>query len=200
MQANKVVIIEKQKRDFVNNEKWQIRKKIFKIFRKIPYSEVYVKSQKILDKILQLPDFQKAQKVFTYVSFGKEVSTRQLINEIFRQGKICLVPKVNREKKCLEIYKIKQWLDLKRGFKGILEPRKNCLKITDYQSIDVAFIPLVAGDKENFRIGYGKGYFDKLFEKNFSSTKIIGLAFDFQILPKIPFEKHDVKVSFFITA
>ena len=180
-------------------EKQKIRSQILSLRKTFSYDKARISSKKILEKIYCLSEFQQAQIVFTYVSFGKEVRTYELIEELFKTGKSCLVPKVNREKNELDLFQINNWLDLKRGYKGILEPRKNCRKITDYKTISIAFIPGVAFDKKRNRLGYGKGFFDKLLSEFHKETLIIGLAFRFQILEKLPHEKHDIKVQLVIS-
>ena len=52
-------------------------------------------------------------------------------------------------------------------------------------------------DKEKNRIGYGKGYYDKLLKT--TCAKKIALAFELQIVEKIPAEEHDVKVDKILT-
>jgi 5-formyltetrahydrofolate cyclo-ligase len=58
-------------------------------------------------------------------------------------------------------------------------------------------VPGIAFDKQGYRIGHGKGYYDRLL-KNVSILKI-GFAFNLQILEKIPSEKHDIKINKIIT-
>lgn len=175
--------------------KQHLRETIFTLRKSVPYTTIRLHSQRILEKIKKLPAFQQAKTVFTYISFGKEVRTYELIDEIFKQKKICLVPRVNREKNILDVYEIKKWLDLKRGYRGILEPRKTCKKITSYATLDLAFIPCVCVDQKGCRLGYGKGFFDKLLAKFSAKTTTMCLAFDFQVVKKIPSQKHDIPVK-----
>ena len=79
---------------------------------------------------------------------------------------------------------------------GIPEPFKN--KVI---SPDILFVPLVAFDRDLFRIGYGGGYYDrylaKLKKKKFFIS--IGLAFSFQKVKKIPLNNFDKKLDIVIT-
>ena len=90
---------------------------------------------------------------------------------------------------------INDWNDLSTGAYGILEPRE--IKIALPEDIQVAIIPGIAFDKKGYRIGYGKGYFDRLLPK--MNALKIALAFDFQLLDELPREKHDVKMDMIIT-
>ena len=76
---------------------------------------------------------------------------------------------------------------------GVLVPKEYEI-ISD---VDVAFIPLIACDKNKNRIGFGKGYYDKFLSgKNILK---IGLAYDFQIVDHIPSNSWDVKLDLIIT-
>ena len=80
---------------------------------------------------------------------------------------------------------------------GIPEPLKSSNKITP----DLIFVPLVGYDNSLNRLGYGGGFYDRYFEKNSKSKKIIkiGLAFSFQEIKKLPINKLDKKIDRIIT-
>ena len=54
--------------------------------------------------------------------------------------------------------------------------------------------PALAVDQEGNRIGYGKGYYDKYYKNN-KSSMYIGYVYKEQILKKLPFDKHDLKLN-----
>ena len=66
---------------------------------------------------------------------------------------------------------------------------------------DVILVPMVAFDKEKYRIGYGGGYYDRYIEKIQKIKKVltIGLAFSFQKIKKIPSNKYDKKLDLILT-
>ena len=65
------------------------------------------------------------------------------------------------------------------------------------QGKKVILVPGLAFDRNGGRMGFGKGYYDRLLES--SNAVKIGLCYDFQILEKIPTESHDVPMNFVIT-
>ena len=80
---------------------------------------------------------------------------------------------------------------------GLLEPIKDKAKIPD-----VILIPLLAFDKNKFRLGYGKGYYDRYLNKYIKQYKdimTVGVAFSFQKHNKLPINKNDVKLDFILT-
>jgi len=143
----------------------------------------------IYQHIEQNSDFQNANIVLAYMPIKNEVN---IVKHI--QGKTLALPRVNDDE--LEIYIVDELDDLEEGSFGILEPKTTCEQIAP-ESIELAFIPGVAFDKNNHRIGFGKGYYDRLCKA--LKCRKIGIAYDFQIVDEIPFESHDVPVDLLIT-
>lgn len=81
---------------------------------------------------------------------------------------------------------------------GILEPiicKKELIP-------NIMLLPLLAYDNEKYRLGYGKGYFDKYLNKYIKKNKniiTIGVAFSFQKYHKLPFSKFDMKLNYILT-
>jgi len=77
---------------------------------------------------------------------------------------------------------------------GIREPATGCIEIPP-DDLDLVLVPGVAFDLHGNRLGRGKGFYDRLLQ-NFRGTKC-GIAFDEQIVEKIPAEKTDVRMDLF---
>jgi len=80
---------------------------------------------------------------------------------------------------------------------GILEPTKTKAKIPD-----VMLIPILAFDKNKYRLGYGKGFYDRYLNrylKQFKNILTVGVAFSFQKHHKLPINRNDVRLDFIIT-
>ena len=80
---------------------------------------------------------------------------------------------------------------------GILEPAKTKAKVPD-----IMLVPLLAFDKNKYRLGYGKGFYDRYLDnylKKFKNILTVGVAFSFQRHHKLPINKNDVKLDFIIT-
>jgi 5-formyltetrahydrofolate cyclo-ligase len=137
--------------------------------------------------------FKNAKNILFYVSFKNEVDTLNLISDNFSKKNI-FVPKVNG--KNIEIYQIESMDDLEAGAFGIPEPKIDS-KTENFNKIDLAFIPGIAFDRIGHRIGFGKGFYDKL-NKKLCCLKV-GLAYSFQIVENIPADKHDEPVDLIIT-
>ena len=120
------------------------------------------------------------------MSFDGEVKTQGMIKEAIKEGKVVLVPVVNRLAK--QIIPSRIWGLKRRDFclgpYRILEPKK--MSIFPVKDLDLVIAPGLAFDKKGNRLGRGQGYYDRLLRKISKKTRSIGLAFAFQIFKKIP--------------
>lgn len=163
-------------------------------------------SEKITEKLLDLPHFKKAKNILIYHPTKNEVkatlelhrrifaplnpNTQKIANKTFALIRIC--PKTNR----INLHKICDLNELKTGKFNIKEPPSHHPRIS-LNKIDLIILPGIAFDKAGNRLGYGKGYFDRLLKK--TKAYKIGLAYDFQIVENIPAETHDQKVDLIVT-
>ena len=107
-------------------------------------------------------------------SLPKEVETLSLIQELLKTKRVC-VPKVNQD--TMDFYEIDSLDDLKEGYFHVLEPTTTALILPE--DIDCMLVPMLAFDKQKYRVGYGKGFYDKYFARGYHGYKL-GLAFSFQ--------------------
>ncbi len=178
-------------------KKKELRKQILKQLR-IQKEEVrFLKSLKIKNKLFKLPEFQQALTILFYSSFDGEVDTCDMIKNAQENGKKIGLPKVDRNSNFF-VPTLIEYLDkeLEIGAYGIKEPISTEGKTLSLKEIDMVVVPGVAFDKQNNRLGRGKGYYDRFLRMLPSSTPTVGLAYDFQIVESLPFQElHDVPVS-----
>jgi len=179
-----------------NYSKEIVRKKIKDIRSNQTLFDNRKMSSKIKEKLFSLLDFKSAETVLFYISYEGEVYTHDMIRESF-YNKNVIVPVSNQKDLTLVLSRLKTWEELSIGSYRILEPKKEKIRNTNIEDIDLLIIPGVAFNEKGDRLGHGKGYYDKILNKT-KSLKI-GLAFEFQILEKIPTESHDVPVDMIIT-
>jgi 5-formyltetrahydrofolate cyclo-ligase len=101
-------------------------------------------------------------------------------------------------------YEIRSWEELFPGYQGILEPQNEGREPLVPTSSDVMIVPGSVFDHQGGRIGYGKGYYDRYWNRHISTfgnqPYLIGLAFACQISPKkLPTEEHDKKIDCILT-
>lgn len=152
----------------------------------------------IFNKLINSEAYKNSNKIFTYISFGNEIDTKEFIKYALNDGKEIYVPKtdkVNKEMMAVRIHSLDNMIE---DNWGILEP-----KYIDEEKIcedfDLIIIPGLAFDRNGNRIGYGGGYYDKYFSKIKNINNKVALAYDFQILDNIQSEIHDIKVDYIIS-
>lgn len=164
-----------------------LRKKYLKIRQ-----SCNVNTENICKKLFYSSEFINAEIVFTYVSFGNEISTYKIIEECFKLNKKVAVPKcVNNY---LEFYYINALSDLELGFYNILGPKTD-LKANDFKN-SICITPGIVFDKKGYRIGYGKGYYDRFF-KDYTGIKI-GLCCKECLIDDVCPNEFDVPVDYVI--
>ncbi|MDR2709482.1 MAG: 5-formyltetrahydrofolate cyclo-ligase [Elusimicrobiota bacterium] len=155
-------------------------------------------SQKIMQKVIDLPVYQKSKVVMFYLSTGAEVRTDEMIEHALKSGKEVVVPIILDIKKALmAAAKISKIYDASQLVFGIRQPCLERAQIVEKADIDLVFVPAIAFDKRGFRLGYGKGFYDRWL-KNFKGAAI-GLAYDFQIVNEIHNDIFDIAVSEVVT-
>lgn len=179
--------------------KKRIRAQLLRRRDNIEPGEIKKKNAAIRKRLYASNDFKKAKRILFYASFRSEAATIQCIIHALKVKKTVMLPLVDRKRKILRIFQIKNISDLSSGYMGIPEPaaqRSNERRLND---IDIVIIPGAGFDPDGNRIGYGAGYYDKLMSRSKSNIKKIALAFEEQIVPAIPSEKHDITMDKIIT-
>jgi 5-formyltetrahydrofolate cyclo-ligase len=173
-----------------------IRKVLKKKRLNLSKEEVLTKSELIKNRLFQIDEFKITKNILFYVSYNGEVFTHNAIKEALIDKKV-VVPISKKEDYSLILSKLDSFEDLQEGQYSILEPKKERTKEISTDKIDLAIVPGIAFDLNGNRIGYGKGYYDRLL-KNIKAP-IIGLAYEFQIIKKIPIDDYDKQVDIIIT-
>ena len=173
--------------------KENIRKEVFARRKQAEQSKVRQKSHQITEKILALPEYQKADVLFAYMDFKKEVMTEELIEAAFRDGKTVAVPKVAGDD--MIYYEITDFSSLRPGYFGIPEPegQEVCLAEEGF-----LLVPGVAFDRKCHRVGYGKGFYDRYLSAH-PGFVTAAVAFEFQLFPEVPFWESDIRPQMLIT-
>jgi 5-formyltetrahydrofolate cyclo-ligase len=157
-------------------------------------------SQAIADRLLACEMVASARCVMTYLSFNHEVETFPLVRRLLAEGMRVAVPYIHEGAINLIAAEIENLdHDLQTGPMGILEPRPDRLRPLDPESVVVNLVPGLAFDEMGFRIGYGKGYYDRFLLLRSRRSVSVGLAFEVQVTRRVPHEFWDIPVDFIAT-
>lgn len=126
-----------------------------------------------------------------FASLDTEIDTFPLINELLKQGKNVYLPKTNND--VIDFYKVNDLSSLvisKDRYK-VREPSGG--EIISPTTFDIIVCPGVAFDKNNNRLGHGKGYYDRYLSK--CSAYKIGICYKEQLIDELPIDEYDVKMD-----
>jgi len=181
--------------------KQQIRKQIIAAREQLSAAVRAAHSSAIIERLMQLPEYQQAETVLGYMNFGAEFSSDLWGERVLADGKRLALPKVNHHTGKLDLY----WVDdlenqLAAGLWGIREPVvERCERLGNLNEVDFALLPGVAFARDGSRLGYGRGFYDKLLANTAQRPVLAAAAFALQVAESIPQEATDVKVEWIIT-
>ena len=179
--------------------KKKLRNEILKNRNLLTYEDIQEKSHDILNLLKSFKTQFLNRNILIFIDFKSEVLTKPIIEYLSTVSKNIFIPKINTTTKKMELYKYTSHKDLIKSSYGILEPKHNPSKIIDPKILDVVITPGVAFDLQGYRIGYGGGFYDKLFSNTSNELLKIAIGFELQIIDSLPIEKHDKKIDYLVT-
>lgn len=177
------------------DEKNLIRKQMKQLRADMTRTERFEKSMQIFEQLITVPEFKRADRIYTYVSMDNEIDTIMLIDYSLSLEKRVFVPRVSG--KDMEFYEISDISELSPGYMGIYEPDING-KEPDYSRTGFMCMPGLAFDKSYNRIGYGGGFYDRYLSVENKLYKA-ALAYEAQLLESIPAQDGDVRPDMIVT-
>lgn len=174
----------------------RIRKRMKSRRAELSRKEVYERSDAILQNLLSVPGFFRADTVHAYISSkNNEADTHELVRLLLKQRKRVVVPVADRESGTMRHAEIRSLSELVGGDFGILVPRM--VRPVPADALQAVVVPALAADRRGHRVGYGAGFYDRFLAGITVPTFV--LAYDFQLIPQVPNEPTDVPVSFVVT-
>lgn len=150
------------------------------------------KDNLIYQKVINNKDILSSKTLLIYISINSEVDTTKIIN-YFLNTKNIAVPKII-DNDMFFCY-VTNLNELTPGKYNIPEPTNENI-VTDFDNA-ICIVPGICYDKKNYRVGYGKGYYDRFLSKN--KIKTIGLCYKECMIEKINNDKYDYKIDEVIT-
>lgn len=150
-------------------------------------------SQKIARNLYGLKEYNECAELFCYFSKKEEISTEDIIQRALNEGKRLALPV------CVGNDMIFRYIsgidDLEKGSFGVYEPESRCEQAFANKST-VCITPALCCNRDGYRIGYGKGFYDRFFEKN--QCIKIALCYDEFIKDFEPWE-NDISADIIVT-
>lgn len=174
-------------------EKKLLRKEIKSIKSNYSENEFLLKSEIIFNSFENLIFSTKYSHIMAYWSLADEVYTHQWIEQHYKQKNIFL-PVIQDDEIKVKAFSGVENMQTVPPF-GIKEPIGK--EIKDLDQIEIILVPGMAFDRMGYRMGRGKGYYDRFLPK--TSAIRIGICFDFQLFNQIPINEYDAKMDYIIT-
>ena len=135
-----------------------LRNQTIAAMKALPQTVKTQADEQLTQRLLELPAFQEAKTLATYLSFDHEVSTAGLIQAALQLGKRICVPRIYPHGR-MEFVEYDPDILEKTRF-GLLEPNEKG-KFVDKSEIDLIHVPGLVFQSTGYRIGYGGGYYDR---------------------------------------
>ena len=162
-------------------------------------AEVSRKSENIFQNLKETPFFRSASCIGLFSPIRNEVRTEKIFHLARKLRKKVGFPLTMTSEKKLLFFEVTDLNDLTIKTFGIKEPPFVEKNLISRDNFDLLIVPGLAFELIGYRVGYGGGFYDRFVsEEGFNAVKV-SLAFDLQIVEKVPKEPHDVKVDYIIT-
>jgi 5-formyltetrahydrofolate cyclo-ligase len=181
-------------------DKKEIRGKVLQWRNSLPKWELTRKSVFLGENLFNFHDFIESDTVMFYNSKASEVQTGDMVMRALDDGKRVVVPVMDTQEYRLFLSELQDFeKELEPGAFHVPEPREEYIRPVAPEEVDLFILPGVAFDKKGNRLGFGGGYFDKLLKQTKRGALFLGLAFEDQIVDRIPQAPHDIPVHMVVT-
>ena len=175
-------------------DKKELRRQIREQKRAMTEEQIVTASQRLGELFLECPQYKAAKTIYGYLPYNQEVRTVPMLEQAMRDGKRVAVPKCYGDE--MKFIFIDDLTKVEKGYANIPEP------IADEPVADdptaLVLMPGLAFDPQGHRCGYGGGFYDKFLAKEMHPT--LALCYDFQMLPHLETEAHDIPVDYVLWA
>lgn len=177
--------------------KRELRKRMRGVRNTLPASTVAARSREIARRLTALPCYTEARSValFWPISGRNEVDLRELLDQARTSGKRVAFPATINDGAEVGMRFVDPGVQLEPGPLGFDEPPPTA-PLAD--RVDLVVVPALAVDPRGHRIGYGRGYYDRLLTRMEPPNSVV-VAYDFQLLIEVPVTEGDVAVGWVVT-
>jgi 5-formyltetrahydrofolate cyclo-ligase len=143
------------------------------------------------------PEFAAARVVMLYLSTPQEVDTAALALRAWQAGKTVVVPKVSWEQRRMLPTEINSLRDAMTTTGPVREPIAG--RPMPVEFIDLVIVPGLGFTVDGHRIGRGMGFYDRFLAQPDFLGLACGMAFEDQIVERLPMLDHDMPLSMLAT-
>lgn len=176
-------------------DKTELRREIRARKRAMTEAEIEERSAKLAQLFFASRAYQNAKTIYGYLPYNQEVRTVPMLERALKDGKKVAVPKVYGEE--MKFLYLDDLTAVAKGYAGIPEPIAD--EPVAHDETALVLMPGLAFDPQGHRIGYGGGFYDKFLAAE-PNHPTLALCYEFQMLPKLDVEDHDIPVDMVLWA
>jgi 5-formyltetrahydrofolate cyclo-ligase len=180
-------------------QKNDLRNQMRAMLAKITPEQRHARSLDVCHQLQDTPEFRRAETIMLFLSMEQEVETSTLVLQAWKEGKTVALPRVRWAEREIEPVAIKSLeTSANPAAQGLRDPVGGTP--ISLARIDLVAVPGLAFDRRGYRLGRGKGFYDRfLSQKDFQGQRI-ALCFQEQLLDSLlPVEPHDVPMNMIVT-
>ncbi len=141
---------------------------------------------------------KRAKQIALYAALSYELPTRALFDTVVEKTGAALLPRTAGPLG-LEFFAVARWEDLRPGAFGVWEPQNDGVAVRLLPG-DLVVVPGVAFDEDGYRLGHGKGYYDRAFAAKLGhAPTLVGFGYEFQIVDAVPHDHRDRQMDAIVT-
>ena len=171
-------------------DKTELRREIRARKRAMTEEEIETRSAKLAQLFFASEAYQNAKTIYGYLPYNQEVRTVPMLERALKDEKKVAVPKVYGDE--MKFLYLNDLNAVAKGYAGIPEPIADEPVAQDETAL--VLMPGLAFDPQGHRIGYGGGFYDKFLAAE-PNHPTLALCYEFQMLPKLDVEDHDIPVD-----
>lgn len=177
--------------------KAEIRARRRAVRRALPTEAREARSRAICERVIALPEWARAKSVAAFVSMRTEVQTRLAVEAAWADGKSVATPRMAPSFDELELRAWREDTPLEESGMMFLQPPESADLVAP-EAIDLVLVPALAVDDRGHRIGFGKGFYDRLLPRLTSASRV-AVIFDFERVAEVPELPGDEPVDVIVT-
>lgn len=151
----------------------------------------------IARRVTSLWQYKRNDTLLAYVSTAIEVDTLAIMRQAWADGKKVAVPRCVPGTRDMEFYYISSIEELRPGTFGVLEPLPDPKKRLTNLDSGLCLVPALCYDWKGFRLGYGKGYYDRFLAR--FNGNMIGICYSECVRRRLPSGRFDRPVELLVT-
>jgi len=183
----------------LEEQRRNLRRSILAARDSLPAAFRRTASLAIAERLWSFESLRQSKTVFVYVNFRSEPETLQLIARCLAAKKRVAVPLTVPGSHMLACLIKDPGRELHPGYCSIPEPDPQVSLPVAGSDIDIVLLPGSVFDLRGGRLGYGGGYYDRFLVNDAPQAVRIGIAFEKQVVAKLPLMPHDVPLHYLAT-